>query len=90
MGTLADVRRLFILDELGRGPSWFARSLYWRAEAQSRALRLGDLCSLEINYYDLDNVGYGKTATEVSSDSFAPHGGVGVLREAVWGRQVRR
>lgn len=32
---------------------------------------LGDLCSLGVNYFDLDNVGYVKTATEVSSDNSA-------------------
>lgn len=47
-----------------------------RTEAQSRALRLalqvlGDLCGLGINYFDFDNVGYVKTATEVSSDNSA-------------------
>ena len=47
-----------------------------RTEAQSRALRLalqvlGDLSGLGINYFDFDNVGYVKTATEVSSDNSA-------------------
>ncbi len=47
-----------------------------RTEAQSRALRLalqvlGDLCGLGVNYFDFDNVGYVKTATEVSSDNSA-------------------
>ena len=47
-----------------------------RTEAQSRALRLalqvlGDLCGLGLNYFDFDNVGYVKTATEVSSDNSA-------------------
>lgn len=47
-----------------------------RTEAQSRALRLalqvlGDLCGLGINYFDFDNVGYVKAATEVSSDNSA-------------------
>ena len=47
-----------------------------RTDAQSRALRLalqvlGDLCGLGINYFDFDNVGYVKTATEVSSDNSA-------------------
>ena len=47
-----------------------------RTEAQSRGLRLalqvlGDLCGLGINYFDFDNVGYVKTATEVSSDNSA-------------------
>lgn len=47
-----------------------------RTEAQSHALRLalqvlGDLCGLGINYFDFDNVGYVKTATEVSSDNSA-------------------
>lgn len=47
-----------------------------RTEAQSRALRLalqvlGDLTGLGINYFDFDNVGYVKTATEVSSDNSA-------------------
>lgn len=31
----------------------------------------GDLCGLGINYFDFDNVGYVKTATEVSSDNSA-------------------
>lgn len=47
-----------------------------RTEAQSKAFRmalqvLGDLCGLGVNYFDLDNVGYVKTATEVSSDNSA-------------------
>lgn len=47
-----------------------------RTDAQSRALRLalqvlGDLCGLGINYFDFNNVGYVKTATEVSSDNSA-------------------
>lgn len=47
-----------------------------RTEAQSRTLRLalqvlGDLCGLGINYFDFDNVGYVKTATEVSCDNSA-------------------
>ena len=47
-----------------------------RTDAQSRALRLalqvlGDLTGLGINYFDFDNVGYVKTATEVSSDNCA-------------------
>ena len=45
-----------------------------RNDAQSRVLRLalhvlGDLYELGINYFDFDNVGYVKTATEVSSDN---------------------
>ena len=49
----------------------FAPSL--RTNARSRALRLalqvlGNLCGLGINYFDFDNVGYVKTATEISSD----------------------
>ena len=32
---------------------------------------LGDLVGLGVNYFDLDNVGYVKTATEVSSDNSA-------------------
>lgn len=32
---------------------------------------LGDLTGLGINYFDFDNVGYVKTATEVSSDNSA-------------------
>lgn len=52
----------------------FAPALH--TDAQSRALRLalqvlGDLCGLGINYFDFDNVGYVKTATEVSSDNSA-------------------
>lgn len=47
-----------------------------RTDAQARALRialqvLGDLCGLGVNYFDPDNVGYVKTATEVSSDNSA-------------------
>lgn len=47
-----------------------------RTEAQSRALRLalqvlGDLCGLGISYFDFDDTGYVKTATEVSSDNSA-------------------
>jgi len=47
-----------------------------RTEAQGKAFRLalqvlGDLCGLGVNYFDLDNVGYAKTATEVSSDNSA-------------------
>jgi A118 family predicted phage portal protein len=47
-----------------------------RTEAQGKAFRLalqvlGDLCGLGSNYFDLDNVGYVKTATEVSSDNSA-------------------
>lgn len=47
-----------------------------RTEAQDQAFRLalqvlGDLCGLGTNYFDLDNVGYVKTATEVSSDNSA-------------------
>ena len=45
-----------------------------RNDAQSRVLRLalhvlGDLYELGINYFEFDNVGYVKTATEVSSDN---------------------
>ncbi len=47
-----------------------------RMEAQGKAFRLalqvlGDLVGLGTNYFDLDNVGYVKTATEVSSDNSA-------------------
>ena len=47
-----------------------------RTEAQGKAFRLalqvlGDLCGLGTSYFDLDNVGYVKTATEVSSDNSA-------------------
>ena len=47
-----------------------------RTEDQARAFRvalqtLGDLCGLGINYFDLENVGYVKTATEVSADNSA-------------------
>lgn len=47
-----------------------------RTEAQGKAFRLalqvlGDLCGLGTNYFNLDNVGYVKTATEVSSDNSA-------------------
>lgn len=52
----------------------FAPSL--RTEQQERALRvglqmLGDLCGFGISYFDFDNAGYVKTATEVSSDNSA-------------------
>ena len=47
-----------------------------RTEAQGKALRLalqmlGDLTGLGIDYFDLDKVGYVRTATEVSSDNSA-------------------
>lgn len=47
-----------------------------RTEAQGKAFRLalqvlGDLVELGVNYFDTDNVGYVKTATEVSSDNSA-------------------
>ena len=47
-----------------------------RTEAQGKAFRLalqvlGDLCGLGTNYFNLDNVGYVKTATEASSDNSA-------------------
>lgn len=47
-----------------------------RTEAQGKAFRLalqmlGDLVGLGTNYFDLDNVGYVKTATEVSSGNNA-------------------
>ncbi|WP_419004868.1 hypothetical protein [Collinsella stercoris] len=47
-----------------------------RTEAQARAFRvalrtLGDLCGFGINYFDLENVGYVKTATEVLADNSA-------------------
>lgn len=47
-----------------------------RTEAQGKAFRLalqvlGDLCDPGTNYFNLDNVGYVKTATEVSSDNSA-------------------
>lgn len=47
-----------------------------RTEAQARAFRvalqtLGVLCGFGINYFDLENVGYVKTATEVSADNSA-------------------
>lgn len=47
-----------------------------RTEAQARAFRValrtrGDLCGFGINYFDLENVGYVKTATEVSADNSA-------------------
>ena len=46
-----------------------------RTEAQERAFRvvlqmLGDLRSFGIDDFDLENVGYMKTATEVSTDNF--------------------
>lgn len=47
-----------------------------RTEDQAWAFRvalqtLGDLCGFGINYFDLENVGYVKTATEVSADNSA-------------------
>lgn len=47
-----------------------------RTESQGKAFRLalqvlGDLVGLGVNYFDTDNVGYVKTATEVSSDNSA-------------------
>ena len=47
-----------------------------RTEDQARAFRvalqtLGNLCGFGINYFDLENVGYVKTATEVSADNSA-------------------
>ena len=47
-----------------------------RTEVQARAFRvalqtLGDLCGFGINYFELENVGYVKTATEVSADNSA-------------------
>jgi hypothetical protein len=47
-----------------------------RTEAQGKAFRLvlqvlGDLVGLGVNYFDTDNVGYVKTAAEVSSDNSA-------------------
>jgi A118 family predicted phage portal protein len=47
-----------------------------RTDAQAKAFRmalqiLGYLTGLGVNYFDLDNVGYVKTATEVSSDNSA-------------------
>lgn len=47
-----------------------------RTEAQVEAFRvalqmLGDLCGFGISYFDFDNVGYVKTATEVSADNSA-------------------
>lgn len=47
-----------------------------RTDSQAKAFRmalqvLGDLTGLGVNYFDLDNVGYVKTATEVSSDNSA-------------------
>lgn len=47
-----------------------------RTQEQERALRialqmLGDLCGFGISYFDFDNSGYVKTATEVSSDNSA-------------------
>ena len=54
--------------------SEFAPAL--RTDAQSKALRLalqvlGDRFGLGINYFDFDNVGYVKTATEISADNSA-------------------
>ncbi|EHF02188.1 hypothetical protein HMPREF1008_00894 [Olsenella sp. oral taxon 809 str. F0356] len=47
-----------------------------RTEAQAEAFRialqvLGDLCGFGLTYFDFDNTGYVKTATEVSSDNSA-------------------
>jgi hypothetical protein len=52
----------------------FAPALRTEAQGQAFLLALqvlGDLCGLGTNYFDLDNVGYVKTATEVSSDNSA-------------------
>lgn len=54
--------------------SEFAPAL--RTESQMMAFRtalqmLGDLCGFGVNYFDVDNAGYVKTATEVSSDNSA-------------------
>lgn len=52
----------------------FAPALHTEAQGQAFRLALqvlGDLCGLGTNYFDLDNVGYVKTATEVSSDNSA-------------------
>ncbi|MHA7994098.1 hypothetical protein [Collinsella sp. BM28] len=45
-----------------------------RTEDQARAFRvalrtLGDLCDFDINHFDLENVGYAKTAAEISADN---------------------
>lgn len=47
-----------------------------RTEAQGKAFRLapqvlGDLVGLGVDYFNTDDVGYVKTATEVSSDNSA-------------------
>lgn len=47
-----------------------------RTDAQAKAFRmslqmLGDLTGLGVDYFDLDKVGYARTATEVSSDNSA-------------------
>lgn len=47
-----------------------------RTEAQAEAFRislqvLGNLCSFGLTYFDFENTGYVKTATEVSSDNSA-------------------
>lgn len=52
----------------------FAPALHTETQGQAFRLALqvlGDLCGLGTNYFDLDNVGYAKTATEVSSDNSA-------------------
>jgi hypothetical protein len=54
--------------------SEFAPALRTNSQVQAFRLALqilGDLCGLGTNYFDLDNVGYVKTATEVSSDNSA-------------------
>lgn len=44
----------------------------WKARAFRMALQtLGDLCGFGINYFNLENVGHVKTATEVSADNSA-------------------
>ena len=66
-----------------------------RGEGQVRAFRLvlqtlGDPCSFGINYFDLENLGYVKTATEVSADAQHPLGTSGCSREQSWSGRIRR
>lgn len=49
---------------------------------------LGDLVGLGVNYFDTDNVGYVKTATEVSSDNSALMGNIRKNENALQGALV--
>ena len=49
---------------------------------------LGDLVGLGVNYFDTDNVGYVKKATEVSSDNSALMGNIRKNENALQGALV--